>query len=53
MGHFSTVDWFGRSWGSLKVQNGHTKVNIKLIQDFDVENTTIKLQLDKAIYEEL
>ncbi len=33
-------------WASLKVQKGHTKINIKLIQDFDVENTTIKLQLD-------
>ncbi len=26
---------------------------MKHIQDFDVENITIKLQLDKAIYEEL
>ncbi len=33
-------------WAILKVQKGHTKVNIELIQDFDVENTTIKLQLD-------
>ncbi len=34
------------SWASLKVQKGHTKINIKLISNFDVENTTIKLQLD-------
>ncbi len=33
-------------WASLKVQKSHTKVNIELIQDFDVENTNIKLQLD-------
>ncbi len=32
-------------WASLKVQKGHTKINIELIHDFDVENT-IKLQLD-------
>ncbi len=32
-------------WASLKVQKDHTKINIKLIRDFDVENTTIKLQL--------
>ncbi len=33
-------------WSSLKVQKGHTYVNIELFQDFDVENSTIKLQLD-------
>ncbi len=33
-------------WASVKVQKSHTKINIKLVQDFDVENTTIKLQLD-------
>ncbi len=33
-------------WDSLKVQKGHTMINIELIQDFDVENTTIKLQID-------
>ncbi len=33
-------------WASLKVQKGHIKVNIELIQDVYVENTTIKLQLD-------
>ncbi len=33
-------------WASFKVQKGHTKVNIKLIWDYDVEYTTIKLQLD-------
>ncbi len=27
-------------------QRGQTKVNIELIQYIDVENTTIKLQLD-------
>ncbi len=32
--------------GGLKLQQGHAKVNIELIQSFDVENTTIKLQLD-------
>ncbi len=35
-------------WASLKVQKGHTKITIDLIQDFDVENTTIKLQLDTS-----
>ncbi len=33
-------------WASLKVQKCHTKINIELIRDFDVENTTIMLQLD-------
>ncbi len=32
---------------------GHTKVNVKLVQEFDVENIPINLQHDKAIYEEL
>ncbi len=32
-------------WASLKVQKGHTKINIELIRDIDVENT-IKLHLD-------
>ncbi len=40
-------------WGSLKVLKGLTKVNIELVQDFHVDYTIIKLQLDKAIYEEL
>ncbi len=40
-------------WGSLKVLKGLTKVNIELVQDFHVDYTIIKLQLDKAIYEEV
>ncbi len=40
-------------WTSLKVHEGHTKVNVKLVQDFDVENIPINLQHHKAIYEEL
>ncbi len=40
---FHKVVW---PWASLKVQKGHTKINIQLICDFDVENTTINLQLD-------
>ncbi len=31
-------------WASLKVRKGHTKFNVKLIWDFDVENIPIKLQ---------
>ncbi len=31
-------------WANVKVQKGHTMVNIELVQDIDVENTTIKLQ---------
>ncbi len=38
-------------WASLKVWICHTKVNIELIQDFDVENTSFTLQLDRTIYE--
>ncbi len=30
-------------WSSLKDQKVHTKVNVELIQDFDVENISIKL----------
>ncbi len=30
----------------LKVWKGHTKINIEPVQDFDVQNTTNKLQLD-------
>ncbi len=33
-------------WASLKVQKGHTKVNVKLVRDFYVENIHIKLQHD-------
>ncbi len=31
-------------WASLKVQKGHTKINVKLVRDVDVENIPIKLQ---------
>ncbi len=31
-------------WASLKVQNGHTKVNVELVRDFYVENIHIKLE---------
>ncbi len=41
--HFHKAAW---PWASFKVQKGHTKINIELIRDFDVENSTIKLQLD-------
>ncbi len=30
-------------WASLKVQKGHTKVNVEFIQDFYVENIHVKL----------
>ncbi len=30
-------------WASSKVQKGHTKVSVELVQDFDVENIPIKL----------
>ncbi len=43
--HFHKAAWH---WASLKGQNGHTKINIELTRNFDVENTTIKLQLDKG-----
>ncbi len=33
-------------WASLKVRKGHTKFNVKLIQDFYVENIHVKLQHD-------
>ncbi len=33
-------------WANLKVQKGHTKINIEFVRDIDVENTTIQLQLD-------
>ncbi len=33
-------------WVSLRVQKGHTKVNITLLVDFDVENIPIKLSDD-------
>ncbi len=32
-----------RSWASLKVQKGHTKVNVELVWDFYVENIHVKL----------
>ncbi len=35
-------------WTSLKGQKSHTKINIKLIRYCDVENTTIKVQLDRG-----
>ncbi len=60
-----TITWFERrflrsywvhravwQWASLKVQKGHTKVNIKLIRGFDVENIVLTLKYD-TIYEEL
>ncbi len=28
----------------MKVQKGHTKVNVKLFQDFDVENISVIMQ---------
>ncbi len=31
-------------WASLKIHKGHTKVNVKLFRDFDVENIPINLQ---------
>ncbi len=34
------------SWASLKVQKGHTKVNVELVRHFDVEKIPIKLQHD-------
>ncbi len=37
-------------WASLKIHKGHTKVNVKLIRDFDVDHITINLQHDKPIY---
>ncbi len=37
-------------WASLKVHKGVLKVNVKLVRDFDVDNITINLQHDKAIY---
>ncbi len=41
-------------WASLKVQKGHTKVNVELVRAFDVENIHVKLQHDTVtIYEEL
>ncbi len=33
-------------WASLKVQKDHTKVNVKFIRDFYVENIHVKLQHD-------
>ncbi len=42
-----------RPWASLKVHKGHTKVNVQLVRDFDVENIPINLQHNKAIYEQL
>ncbi len=38
-------------WVSLKIHKGHTKVNVKLVQDFDIENIPINLQ--HYIYEQL
>ncbi len=34
------------TWPSSKGQKGQTKVNIKIIRDFDVENISVKLQND-------
>ncbi len=33
-------------WACLKVQKGHTKVNVELVWDFYVENIHVKLQHD-------
>ncbi len=33
-------------WPNSKGQKGQTKVNIKLVQDYDVENISVKLQHD-------
>ncbi len=33
-------------WASLKVQKGHTKVNVNFVRDFYVENIHVKLQHD-------
>ncbi len=37
-------------WASFKVQNGHTKVNDKLIWDFEGNNLPIKVQNDTMSY---
>ncbi len=44
--HVHKTTW---PWASLKVHKCHMKVNVKLIQYFDVDNITINLH-DKAIY---
>ncbi len=33
---------------SIKVQNGHTKVNVKLVQYFNVENTPVEAQINQG-----
>ncbi len=33
---------------SLKVQKGHTKVNVELVRDFYVENIHVKLHHDRG-----
>ncbi len=33
-------------WASLKIQKGHTKVNVELVRDFYIENICVKLQHD-------
>ncbi len=33
-------------WASLKVQKGHTKINVELVRDIYVENTHVKIQHD-------
>ncbi len=45
--HVHKTTW---PWASLKVHNSHMKVNVKLVRYFDVDNITINLQYDKAIY---
>ncbi len=41
--HFQKAAW---PWTSLKVQKGHTKVNVELVRDLYVENIHVKLQHD-------
>ncbi len=48
--HVHNTTW---PWARLKVHKGHPKVNVKLVRYFDVENISVNLQHDKAIYEEL
>ncbi len=45
------IHWVGWPWVVLKVQIGHTKVNIELIQDFDMDKyqvTTWYMQFAKS-----
>ncbi len=48
--HVHNTTW---PWASLNVHKGNIKVNVKLVQYFDVENISVNLQHDMAIYEEL